>query len=187
MEEPRDLQQDESDDPSGEKPIQLRRGLAVEAGAAQRLEPHLNRAQGLGGQRGTRHQQRHDVRMLQDHSPELDKERSDIVRRIPLVPLGNAHLPEDASDDPVQQGPLAGHVVVQRHRCNAELARQPADRQALRALPVEQPHRGAQDPAVREPARARLTQWDPSPPGCASHATRRCGRGPTAQIGSPIA
>src|SRR6478672_3079254 len=70
-------------------------------------------------------------------------------------------LGEDHVDDAVEDLALVGHVVVDRHRLDAELLREGADRQGGQAAGVGDGHSAEQDPfaAQRGPSLAAVSGW----------------------------
>jgi hypothetical protein len=62
------------------------------------------------------------------------------------------HLLPHELDDPVEQAVLALGVVVDRHRIDAQLRAEPAHRERVEALAIDEAERGLQDPSAVEPA-----------------------------------
>ena len=66
------------------------------------------------------------------------------------------NLREDAFDQAVKQGSLVSDVVIDRHRVDPELGTQPAHRQPLEPLFVDDPQGDGEDPLARDNGRAAL-------------------------------
>ena len=88
------------------------------------------------------------------------RERAQLAREAPqrIGPIDLAPLALDLAGEQVgeavEQLGAVGDVAVDRHRLDAELGSEPAHRQRLRALAVDERERGREDRRTRELGRA---------------------------------